>query len=285
MDIIEHRIDVGEIQINTAVIGDGPPIILLHGFPHTWRIWAPIIERLCGTRRVIAPDLRGFGESSHAVDGYDAAALANDIEKLTDALGVASAPVIAIDASVAPAFLFAHQHPERVEGLVLMEGTLGKLPGAEKFFSSGPPWWFGFHAVPGLAETVLAGNESSYVDWFLASGTRGAGVPDAIRASLHAAFARRDGLRGPLAYYRALPESAEQLVVAAAAAKLTVPTLAIGAETVGSALADQLRPIAVDLTEALIEDSGHIIPIDQPDALLDELGPFLTRVGGPVSMP
>lgn len=130
-----------------------------------------------------------------------------------------------------------------------------------------------------LAESVLEGNESAYVDWFLSAGTRGRGVPAHIRDPLLAAYAGPDGLRGPLAYYRSLPRSAEQLAAAVATARLRVPTLAIGAEPVGAALAGQLRPLTENLTETLIEDSGHILPVDRPDTLLEVLSPFLACHG------
>lgn len=283
MDVTERLIMAGTIQINVATAGEGPPVLLLHGFPHTWRIWTPVMEELAAAHQVIAPDLRGFGGSTQAEGRYDASTLAGDVEHLLDALGIASAPVVAIDAAVAPAFLLARRRPERVTGVVLMEGTLGRLPGAEEFFASGPPWWFGFHLVPGLAETVLAGNESAYVNWFLATGAPLRGVPEEIRAPLLASYARPGSLHGALAYYRAIPESSEQLAEAAATGRLTVPTVAIGAATVGSALAGQLRPITDSLTEILIEDSGHIIPIDQPEALLEALLPFLDSLGGATS--
>lgn len=283
MALTEQRIPVGQIHLNSMITGEGSPVVLLHGFPHTWRVWTSIIPELATEHRVIAPDLRGFGASTVTADGYDAATLATDLEHLLDALEVDSASVAAIDAAVAPAFLFALRHPGRVKSLALMEGTLGRLPGAEQFFSGGPPWWFGFHAVPGLAEGVLTGNESAYVDWFLEAGTGGRGVPDEVRDPILAAFGQPDGLRGPLAYYRSLPQSARQLSEAVASRRLRVPTLAIGAEPVGAALAGQLRPVADDLVETIIDESGHIIPIDRPDRLLDVLRPFL-RDGSRSSM-
>lgn len=271
-----HRIPANGIEINVAIAGSGPDVLLLHGFPHTWELWTDVMEDLSDRYRVIAPDLRGFGASTRAETGYDAMTLAEDAAALLEALGSSSAAVVGIDAGAAPAFLLAMRRPGLVRRLVLMEALLGRLPGAEDFLAGGAPWWFGFHAVPGLAETVLEGNEAAYVDWFLDAGTLGSGLPDQARDAFVAAYTGREALRCAFAYYRALPESAAQIEQAAATARLTTPTLAIGSHPVGRALERQLRPIADELTGHLIEDSGHIIPLHRPAPLLTLLRPFLT---------
>ncbi|KAA9159374.1 alpha/beta hydrolase [Amycolatopsis acidicola] len=251
-----------------ATAGSGPAVVLVHGFPHTWRLWDEIIGPLSRTHRVIAPDLRGFGASTRAPDGYDAGTLAADIGGLLDALGEPTAAVVGIDAGAPVAFLLAARKPERVRKLVLMEAVLGGLPGAEDFAK---PWWFGFHAVPGLAESVLIGHEAEYIDFFLKAGTRGRGVSPELRDAFADAYAGEEALRCAFSFYRALPGSARQI----AGHRLTMPTLAIGADPVGRALERQLRPVADELAGHLIPDCGHIIPVDRPGELLDILVPFL----------
>lgn len=268
----EQRVRANGIDINVVVTGEGPAFLLLHGFPHTWRLWTAVIPHLARHHRVIAPDLRGLGATTRTDGGYDAGTLAADAEALLDALGEPAATVAGIDAGAPPAFLLALRRPGRVRRLVLMESLLGRLPGAEDFLAGGPPWWFGFHAVPGLPETVVAGHEADYLGWFLDAGTRGRGVPPAIRDHFVAAYTGRDALRSAFAHYRAMPESAAQIARATAAGRLTVPAVAIGAHPVGDTLARQLRPVTDDLSAHLIEDCGHIIPLDRPDALL----PLLT---------
>jgi pimeloyl-ACP methyl ester carboxylesterase len=167
------------------------------------------------------------------------------------------------------------RRPGRVRRLVLTEALLGTLPGAEDFLTAGPPWWFGFHSVPGLAETVLLGHEQQYVDWFLAAGTGGRGVPPESRDAFVRAYTGRNALRCAFSYYRALPASARQIEDAVAAGRLTVPTMAIGAHPVGRALERQLRPVTDDLVGHLVPDCGHIIPLDRPGELLDLVTPFL----------
>ena len=246
-------------RLNVHITGDGPPVVLLHGWPHTWRLWQPLLPLLTG-RRIIAPDLRGLGDSAPADDGFDAATGAADIIGLLDALGIAAAEVAAIDASVPTAFLLGARHPDRITRLVLMEGT---LPGG---FTC-PPWWFGFHAVPGLAESVLAGNEAAYLDFFLQSGSH-RGLPPEIRDAFVEAYTGSDRLRRGFGYYRVLDQNA---ALVRAAGRLTVPTLALGGSVVGDRLHKQLTPITDNLRGEILDDCAHLVPIDRPDALAARL--------------
>ncbi|MFF4988631.1 alpha/beta fold hydrolase [Streptosporangium saharense] len=284
-----RRVTTNGIETNVAITGAGPAVLLLHGFPHTWRLWSEIIPGLAEHHRVITPDLRGLGASDGsrepgvggeaasprapdggAADGYDAGTLAADAEALLDALGEPSATVVGIDLGAPVAFLLAMRRPGRVRRLVLMEALLGRLPGAGDF----QPWWFGFHSVPGLAETVLTGHEAEYIDWFLTVGTQGRGVPRPVRDAFVGAYTGSDALRRAFSHYRAAPVSARQIHEAADAHRLTMPTMAIGAYPVGDRLERQLRPITDDLTGHTIDDCGHIIPLDRPDALLPLLLAF-----------
>ncbi|MGI5402544.1 alpha/beta fold hydrolase [Streptomyces sp. CA-135486] len=270
-----RRIATNGVELNVAIAGEGPAVLLLHGFPHTWQVWDDVIGRLAERYRVVAPDMRGFGASTRAADGYDAGSLATDAAGLLDALGETSAAVVGIDAGSPPAFLLAMRRPGLVRRLVVMESLLGRLPGAEELLAGGPPWWFGFHAEPGLAENVLSGHEAEYVGWFLNSGTHGRGVRPGIRDAFVSAYTGGEALRCAFSYYRALHTSAQQIQDAVESARLTVPTMAIGAHPVGAALERQLRPVADHLEGHVVEDCGHIIPLDRPEALLGLLEPFL----------
>ncbi|ACU71584.1 alpha/beta hydrolase fold protein [Catenulispora acidiphila DSM 44928] len=269
------RVPVNGIEVNVAVCGTGPEVLLLHGFPHTWQLWSSVMGPLSDQYRVIAPDLRGLGATTRAADGYDAENLAADAEGLLAALNVDSAAVVGIDAGTPPAFLLAMRRPDLVRRLVLMEAFLGRLPGAEDFLPAGPPWWFGFHAVPGLAEQVLAGHEPEYVDWFLTAGTQGRGIPAEVRDAFVAAYTGTESLRCAFEHYRAMPATARQIQAATLAGRLSVPTLAVGAHPVGPALYHQLRQVCDDVTRLDIAECGHIIPLDRPAALLTALTDFL----------
>ncbi|MFF8732366.1 alpha/beta fold hydrolase [Streptomyces sp. NPDC015171] len=274
-----RRVTVDGVGLNVATAGQGPAVLLLHGFPHTWRLWSDVIGPLARRYRVIAPDLRGFGDSDRPADGYDAGTLAADAEGLLTALDAGPAAVVGIDAGTPPAFLLAMRRPGLVRRLVLMESLLGDLPGAEEFLAGGPPWWFGFHAEPGLAQTVLTGHEEEYIGWFLERGTLGRGVRPDIRAAFVRAHTGSEALRAAFGPYRALSATARQIREAVRGGRLTVPALTLGAHPVGRSLEHQLRPHADRLTGRLIPDCGHLIPLDRPDALLDQLEPFLAPEG------
>lgn len=273
-----HPVETNGIVLNVAVAGDGPAVVLLHGFPHTWRIWTRVIELLAPDYRVIAPDLRGFGHSTRTPNGYDVATMAADIEGLLDALQLDTAALVGIDAGTPVAVMVALRRPERVRRLAVMEALIGALPGAEEFLVGGAPWWFGFHAVPGLAERVLAGHEAEYVDWFLSAGsTPGQKMPAATHHAIRDTYATPDALGPALAYYRALPESAHQLTEEFASTRLTVPTMTIGADPVGDVTRRQLHAVTDDLAGHVIPDCGHIIPVCRPAELQALLAPFLAH--------
>ncbi|APR79206.1 putative hydrolase [Minicystis rosea] len=271
-----RRVEANGIHLNVATAGDGPTIVLLHGWPHTWEVWRPVLPALAATQHVVAPDLRGLGRSDKPEDGYDVHTLADDVAGLLDALGVQRAAVVGIDLGAPVAFMTALRHPARVERLVVMESLLGRLPGAEGFLSNGPPWWFGFHAVPGFPETILAGRASAYIDWFLRAGTyERAGLPQHLRDAFVAAYEDPATLHCGFQHYRALPMNAALIADAVADRRIEVPVLALGGNVVGDALHRQLAPISDDLRGAVLPRCGHIVPVDAPEALLAQLGSFL----------
>ncbi|WP_328757369.1 alpha/beta fold hydrolase [Streptomyces sp. NBC_00271] len=279
MSVALRQVKANGVELNVALAGEGPAVLLLHGFPHTWQLWTHVLDGLAGRYRVIAPDLRGCGASARTAGGYDAGTLAADAEALLDALGETSAAVVGIDAGTPPAFLLAMRRPDLVRRLVVMESLVGRLPGAEEFLAHSAPWWFGFHSAPGLAESVLTGHEDRYIEWFLDAGTLGQGVDPAVRDAFVHAYTGTEALRCAFSYYRALPESSRQIQEAVRTARLTVPTMAIGAHPVGSALEQQLRPVTDHLSGHVIENCGHIIPLHRPDRLLALLEPFLAPAG------
>lgn len=274
-DFVIRQVSANGICINVASAGSGPAILFLHGWPHTWEIWRPVMEILRSDYTVIAPDLRGLGASERAQGGYDLHTLSDDMAALLDRLDIDTARVVGIDLGTAISWMFAMRHPKRVRNLVVMEGLVGTLPGAETFLKKGPPWWFGFHGVPALAENVLEGNETAYIDWFLKAGTKdGRGLEPGVRNAFMKAYASKDAMRCGFEHYRAFPENAHQVDAVVASGRREVPVLAIAGGIVGTALAGQLRPLTSDLEEDVIEDCAHLIPLEQPMALADRLRSF-----------
>ncbi|SFA93589.1 Pimeloyl-ACP methyl ester carboxylesterase [Rhizobium sp. NFR07] len=268
-------IEANGTRVSVASAGSGPPVLFFHGWPHTWEIWRPVMERLQSQYTVIAPDLRGLGASERAKSGYDLHTLADDAVAVLDALDIETAGVVGIDLGTAISWMFAMRHPGRVSKLAVMEGLVGALPGAEGFLSKGPPWWFGFHGTPDLAETVLQGNEAAYIDWFLKAGTKDRrGVDASFRDAFVNAYASPDAMRSGFAHYRAFAENARQIDAIVAAGIPDLPILAIAGGVVGDALAGQLRPISAALQEDAIPDCAHLVPLEQPAALATKLDTF-----------
>jgi pimeloyl-ACP methyl ester carboxylesterase len=246
-----RRITTNGTELAVRVSGEGSPLLLLHGWPHTGRIWDGVRPR---GRRIIVPDLRGIGGSAYAVTGFDAATAVSDLLGVLDHLGVGTVEVAAIDASVPAAFLLALRHPERVTRLVLMEGT---LPGLAGGFET-PPWWFGFHAVPELPESLVNGREDEYLGWFLRDV-----ADEKLREAFVDGYRGRRRLAAGFGFYRAMSRNAEVL----SEGRMRVPTVALGGSVVGERLYRQLEPITDELRGEVLERCGHLVPLDRPEAL------------------
>lgn len=259
------RVDVADATLAVETVGAGSCVLLVHGFPHTRVVWRDVAERLVAEGfRVAAVDLRGLGESSRASTGYDMPTLAADLRTVIDHLGGDAVHAVGIDLGVPAVFALAATHPDRVATLTVIEAAVGALPGAEDFFSNGPPWWFGFHQAPGgLAERVVEGAEDEYVRFFLEAGLR-RGVPEDIAAVIVAAYRGRESLRCAFEHYRAMSAAAEWISQWAESNRLTMPVLAIGGDTVGESTARQMKGVADDVRSELLPGSGHIVCIDDP---------------------
>ncbi|WAL67731.1 alpha/beta hydrolase [Amycolatopsis cynarae] len=265
-----HRLTVSGRDLVVETAGHGPAVLLLHGFPHTRAVWrdvAPVLTR--NGFSVIVPDLPGLGDSDPAAAGCGAPALAGVMAGLLDALHVHRAHVVGIDLGVTTAFALAAVRAERVISLVLSEGLVGELPGAEDFLRHGPPWWFGFHQAPGkLAEAVLVGNEERYLRHFLTGGSR-RGLDDDLTQVIVAAYRGEDSLGNAFDHYRAMPSTARWISEWAAGNRLSAPVLAVGGGAVGEATARQLSGVSDHLTTHLLPQSGHIVPVDEPEVFAD----------------
>lgn len=88
MDIEQGLHRVGGVAISYRISGAGEPVVLLHGWPESSLGWAKVLPLLAARYRVVAPDLRGFGESDRPLAGYDSRTVADDVASLIAALGL-----------------------------------------------------------------------------------------------------------------------------------------------------------------------------------------------------
>ncbi|QCO98445.1 alpha/beta hydrolase [Arthrobacter sp. 24S4-2] len=262
---VVETVHLGDLPVSVRIAGSGTTVLLLHGFPHTKDVWREVEPYLvAGGCQVVAPDLRGTGDSGRTATGFDAQTLAMDQIRLLDALSLGAAHVVGFDLGAAPAFVLAAAHSSRVLSLTVIEAIIGGLSGAEPFLSSGGPWWFRFHQAPGgLAEDLLEGNEDRYVRFFLALGAR-SGMPEDLAQRFVDAYTGRDSLRAAFSHYRAMPANAQWNRAWSERGRLPMPVTAIGASTVKDSLARQLSRVADNFEGHLLPESGHIIPIDAP---------------------
>lgn len=274
--VSHHFADVNGIRIHYALAGQGPALLLLHGWPFTWYTWRLVLPELAGRYTVIMPDLRGIGQTSRPAQGYDSRTRAADAAGLLQHLGFAQAYVLGHDLGVEVAFMTALAYPRLVRKLVLSEAIVGGLPGAEAFLQPGP-WWFRFHAVPDLPEQVLVGHEAEYLNWFYLNSTyQQRGIDPEARAEYVAAYAGPEALRGGFAHYRAFPENRQQVAQALAQGRrLTCPVMAVCGQVVGEVLATQLRHVADHVVSLLVPECGHVVQEEQPAQLARLLLDFL----------
>ncbi|HVD36183.1 MAG TPA: alpha/beta hydrolase, partial [Nitrososphaeraceae archaeon] len=164
MTFSHHITTVNGIQMHYVIGGQGDPVVLLHGWPQTWYEWRHIMPALAKNYTVVAPDIRGFGDSSRPLTGYDGKTTAEDIHQLMSQLGFDKIFLVAHDVGAQTAYSSAAAHPNNVTKLVIMDFPYpGFLPPE---FGANGPWWFAFHQVPDLLEAIVQGKEREYLSWF-----------------------------------------------------------------------------------------------------------------------
>jgi pimeloyl-ACP methyl ester carboxylesterase len=270
----------GGTRIHYVVGGAGPPLLLLHGFPQTWLEWRLIMPALAEAGyTVIAPDLRGFGDSDKPLSGYDARNVAEDIAQVLAGLGHKQVDVAGHDVGGMVAYALAKAHPERVRRLAILEGlppgfdTAGS--GGAPTFRGQPIWHSGFNMTPDLPELLTAGREKAFLSYFY---NHFAEDPTAISEedldALHPdlRIPRWDArsvrtLPGPGGDRAAEPPGGRD--------EAPMPVLAIGAESsYGAGMAAGARLFAADVRGVVVGRTGHWIAEERPAWLTRELLAF-----------
>jgi pimeloyl-ACP methyl ester carboxylesterase len=156
--LVNRFAEVGEVMLHYVTAGEGPPVVLLHGWPQTWWEWRRVMPALAQRYTVIAPDLRGLGDSSRPAGGYEKKSVADDIWQLVNGvLGHETFFLVGHDWGGPTAYALAAAHPEAVRRLVILDVV---IPGCGGDFSQGGRrWHHQFHITPDLPEALTAGRE------------------------------------------------------------------------------------------------------------------------------
>jgi pimeloyl-ACP methyl ester carboxylesterase len=282
MTFSHHMDSVNGIQLHYVIGGQGDPIVLLHGWPQTWYEWRQVMPSLAKNYTVIVPDLRGLGDSSKPVTGYDGNTTAEDIYQLVSQLGFNKIFLVAHDIGPQTAYSYAAVHPNNVSKLVIMDYIFaGFLPPE---FGQNGPWWFAFHQVPNLPEVLVQGKEREYLSWFYKSLAYN---PEAVTEADIDEFVRKysapGAMRAGFEYYRAFDEDAQQNKALVNQSKLQIPVLvlagdiypiAFGGDVPGNPVLNGVKALAENVNGTVVPLSGHWIPEEQPEFVIEQLVNF-----------
>jgi pimeloyl-ACP methyl ester carboxylesterase len=274
-------VDIGDLRLHAVIGGEGPPLLLIHGWPETWYAWRMVMPTLAEGFEVIAVDQRGIGLSDKPRDGYDIGTLASDLAALMDVLGHHGFAVYGTDTGMPIAHALAADYPERVERLVVSEAFLPGIASALPLFV--PPtlnarlWHLMFNQLPGeVNEALVRGREDVFFGAEFAASAGTTKLPDdAVKYYVDTLAADREALRGSFEFYRAIPTSAAQNEERKNR-RLTIPVLALGGEESGGEnAANAMKLVADDVQGVVLAGSGHWVAEQAPDQLLDALTAFL----------
>src|SRR5256712_4205322 len=243
------------VKLHFLGSGRGPAVILLHGYAETSRMWRPLIPQLAEKFTVIAPDLPGIGDSEIPADGSDMKSAAVRIHALARSLGIEKARVVGHDIGLMVAYAYAAMFATEVEKLVLMDAFLPGVPGWETIYDNPGLWHFRFNGP--TPEALVKGRERTYFEhyWNDFAADKTHSIPEADRAAYTAAYARPGRMRAGWAYFVSFPRTAKDFEELSRT-RLPMPVLSIGgAKANGSALAQQTKTVAGDVTAIVIANT------------------------------
>ena len=254
--------NVNGVNIHYVIGGEGEPLVLLHGFGQNWYMWNRLLPQLSKHFTVIAPDLRGVGESDKPSSGYDKKTMATDIHELVKKLGYENINLVGHDIGLMVAYAYAAQFEKEVKKLALLDAL---IPGVEPIWTKlyTTVWHFGFFARP-VAGEVVAGKERMFFTDFWTTVTPSKNIftkeesDEFIRA-----YSTKGATTGSFHWFGDFPQDVEDNHEFMKH-KLTMPLLAMGGEYFSAPfLADHSRLVATNVHEVKIMGSGHWIVQEQ----------------------
>ena len=262
-------------KLFVRVGGQGPAIVLLHGFGESGDMWAPLAADLARDHTVIVPDLRGMGLSDHPASGYEKKNEGEDIAGVLDTLHIGRVDVVGHDIGNMVAYAFTAGHPDRVTKLVLMEAPLPGVGPWDEILKSPLLWHFRFGG-PDM-ERLVAGRERIYLDRFWNDFSADPkSFDEASRQHYAALYALPGGMHSGFAQFAAFDQDVIDNRAFLAMGPLTMPVLAVGGEkSFGTTMAVVAKAAATNVQGVVIPRSGHWLLEEQPAATVAAVAAFL----------
>ena len=272
-------VDAGEVRLHAVTGGDGPPLLLVHGWPQTWYAWRMLMPALARDFSVVAVDQRGIGLSGKPTGGYDTATLANDLVALMDALGHPRFALYGTDVGMPIAYALAADHRDRVDRLAVSEAPLPGISPSPPLFLPPPLnerlWHLAFNQLPKINEQLVTGREDIFfgAEFDASAGTNK--LPAEVVGYYIDTLKDPDHLRGSFEFYRAIPATIAQNQQRKER-RLTVPVLAVGgAESSGEGVGTTMKLAADEVQTVVLSGCGHWVAEQAPEQLLAALTAFL----------
>jgi haloacetate dehalogenase len=281
LNLQHHTANVNGIKMHYVEAGEGPPVVLLHGFPETWYCWRHQLPVLAARYKLIVPDLRGYGETAKPATGYDKRTMANDIHAMLQHCGYEKATIVGHDRGARVATRFAKDYPEAIERLAVMDNIPTRIiferMNAE--IARGH-WFFIFNNVPDLPEALISGREEVWLRFIFSSWCYNPELftPEE-RAVYVKAYSQPGALRGAFSDYRAGREDVAQ-DEEDKDVLIGCPTLALWGEDfdIGGRMWDfreVWHKMAKDVRFVSIPQCGHLPHEEKPEVVNRELLTFL----------
>src|SRR5258708_37575755 len=274
-----HTTKVNDVLLHYVTSGQGDPVILLHRWPQTWYEGPKVIPDLAARYTVIAPDLRGLGDSSKPATGYDKRTIAADIYQLVRQLGFERVLLVGHDWGGPVAYAYASAHPADVRKLVILDVP---IPGAglEQALAFRPArsiWHIQFHYVRDLPEALITGRERIYLSWFYRTAYTRTAILEQYIDEYVRCYSAPGALRAGCEYSRAIFDDVAHNTENAKT-KLKMPVLALGGERgFGEMTLRSMQQLAENVRGGVIERCGHWIPEERPDYLSEQLLAFFSE--------
>ena len=269
------------IRIHYRRAGQGPPMVLLHGYPQTGHMWRKVMPALAERFTVVAPDLRGYGDSDRPAAGYDKRTMAQDVVDVIQALGLGPVVLVGHDRGARVAHRLALDHGASLTRLVLLDiAPTYDVFATTNQASARVRWHWFFHQVPDLPEALTAGREDIYLRFmYRAWAYDPAAIEEEAVQEYLRCFRQAGAMRAAFDDYRAGATIDLEHDGADRDKKIAVPALVLWGESARTAQAADMLGVwrarcASTVEGRAVTDCGHFIPEEQPAAVIDAILKF-----------